>query len=543
MCSRQDFIDIALVVLKYGAVKGSLTKRGRKMPNLDQLNNRVRQRLEGGGETQVSKQHEKGKFTARERINMLLDEGSFNELDCYKSHNCRDFGLEKQVHPGDSVVTGYGKINGRKVFIFAQDFTILGGSLSKVAGEKICKVMDLAFENGAPVIGLLDSGGARIQEGIDSLVGYGEIFTRNTRYSGVIPQISVVMGPCAGGAVYSPAITDFIFMVKGTGHMFITGPQVIKAVTGEEVSLEELGGAATHARKSGNCHYVADNEQECLEKVRELLSYLPSNVRQKPPEGIKDERPSILSDDILSIVPDEPNRGYDMKKVISAIVDDGEMFELQAQFAPNLITAFVRLGGRVTGLLAQQPQYLAGVIDCDASDKGARFVRFCDCFNIPLVTLVDVPGYMPGKQEECKGIIRHGAKLLYAYAEATVPKISVIIRKAYGGAYIVMSSASLKGDVNYAWPGAEIAVMGPDGAVNIIYRKELESSQDPIALKEKLVSEYREKFANPFVGASRGYIDDVIDPRETRIKLIRALEMLENKQVSNPVKKHGNIPL
>lgn len=513
------------------------------MANMDKLNKYRAQMHQGGGEAQVKKQHDKGKSTARERINMLLDEGSFVEMDCYTSHTCQDFGLEKQVHPGDSVVTGYGKINGRKVFLFAQDFTVLGGSLSRAAGEKICKAMDMAAQTGAPIIGLLDSGGARIQEGIDSLVGYGEIFTRNTLYSGVIPQISVVMGPCAGGAVYSPAITDFIFMLKGSGHMFITGPQVIKAATGEEVTLEELGGAATHSRKSGNCHYVAENEKDCLEKVRELLAYLPSSNHQNPPDRIKEEPGKVLGDEILSIVPDEPNRGYDMKKVIAAIVDDEEMFELQSEFAPNLITAFVRIGGRVAGLLAQQPYYLAGVIDCDASDKGARFVRFCDCFNIPLVTLVDVPGYMPGKQEECKGIIRHGAKLLYAYAEATVPKISVIIRKAYGGAYIVMSSKSLRGDVNFAWPGAEIAVMGPDGAVNIIYRKELESSDDPNALREQLIGEYREKFANPFVGASRGYIDDVIDPRETRIKLIQALEMLEGKQVSNPAKKHGNIPL
>ncbi|MFA6612669.1 MAG: acyl-CoA carboxylase subunit beta [Dehalococcoidales bacterium] len=513
------------------------------MSNLEELNNRRVEMLSGGGEAQIKKQHDKGKYTARERIEMLLDEGTFNEIGCYKSHTCHDFGLEEQVHPGDSVITGYGNIDGRKVFVFAQDFTVLGGSLSRAAGEKICRVMDLAYENGAPVVGLLDSGGARIQEGIDSLVGYGEIFTRNTLYSGVIPQISVVMGPCAGGAVYSPAITDFIFMVKGTGHMFITGPQVIKAVTGEDVTLEELGGSATHGRKSGNCHYVADNEQECLQKVRELLTYLPSSNRHKPAGKIVEEGSALSGDEILAIVPDEPNRGYDMKKVISAVVDNGEMFELQSQYAPNLITAFVRIGGRVAGLLAQQPAYLAGVIDCDASDKGARFVRFCDCFNIPIVTLVDVPGYMPGKQEEYKGIIRHGAKLLYAYAEATVPKISVVIRKAYGGAYIVMSSKSLRGDINYAWPGAEIAVMGPDGAVNIIYRKELESSQDPRELREKLIGEYREKFANPFVGASRGYIDDVIDPRETRLKIINALEALENKTVTNPVKKHGNIPL
>lgn len=511
--------------------------------SLDELKKHRQEAEAGGGQAQVKKQHEKGKLTARERLDILLDKDSFTELDVYRKHGCSDFGLAGQAHPGDSVVTGHGKIDGRPVFVFAQDFTVLGGSLSRAAGEKICKVMDMAGENGAPVIGLLDSGGARIQEGVESLVGYGEIFTRNTLYSGVIPQVSVVMGPCAGGAVYSPAITDFIFMVKGTGQMFITGPQVIKAVTGEEVTLDELGGAATHSKKSGNCHYVAENDTECLNQVKRLLAYLPSNNRQKPPSGGKREVVPAPDNDIASIVPDEPNRGYDMKKVIERIVDKGEIFELQAQFAPNLITCFAHLDGRVIGLLAQQPSYLAGVIDCDASDKGARFVRFCDCFNIPIVTLVDVPGYMPGKHEEFKGIIRHGAKLLYAYAEATVPKVSVIIRKAYGGAYIVMSSKSLRGDINYAWPGAEIAVMGPDGAVNIIYRKELEASPDPGQLKERLISEYREKFANPFVAASRGYIDDVIDPALTRIKIAAALNMLENKAAAGPARKHGNIPL
>jgi len=511
--------------------------------SLDELHKRRQEAEAGGGQAQVKKQHEKGKLTARERLDILLDKGTFTELDVYRKHGCSDFGLDGQAHPGDSVVTGHGKIEGRPVFVFSQDFTVLGGSLSRAAGEKICKVMDLAGENSAPVIGLLDSGGARIQEGVESLVGYGEIFTRNTLYSGVIPQISVVMGPCAGGAVYSPAITDFIFMVKGTGQMFITGPQVIKAVTGEEVTLEELGGTATHSRKSGNCHYVAENDTECLNQVRRLMAYLPSSSRQKPPAAGRNESGLSPDETIASIVPEEPNRGYDMKKIIERIVDGGEMFELQAQFAPNLITGFARIDGRVVGLLAQQPSYLAGVIDCDASDKGARFVRFCDCFNIPIVTLVDVPGYMPGKHEEFKGIIRHGAKLLYAYAEATVPKVSVIIRKAYGGAYIVMSSKSLRGDINFAWPGAEIAVMGPDGAVNIIYRKELEASANPGQLKEQLISDYREKFANPFVAASRGYIDDVIDPALTRIKIAGALEMLENKTVAGPVKKHGNIPL
>ncbi len=497
----------------------------------------------GGGEAQIKKQHDKGKLTARERLELLLDAGSFNEIGTYRQHGCHDFGLHEKTYPGDSVITGYGQIDGRRVFVFAQDFTVLGGSLSHVAGEKICRVMDLAYENGTPVIGLLDSGGARIQEGVDSLVGYGEIFTRNTLYSGVIPQISVVMGPCAGGAVYSPAITDFIFMVENTGQMFITGPQVIKAVTGEEVSLEELGGASTHSKKSGNCHFVATGDKECLEMVRRLLSFLPSNNTESPPDFMTEKGEALLDDEILSVVPEEPNRGYDMRKIITGVIDSDDFLESQQQFAPNLITGFARLGGRVVGILAQQPAYLAGVIDCDASDKGARFVRFCDAFNIPLVTLVDVPGYMPGKDEEYKGIIRHGAKLLYAYAEATVPKVSVIIRKAYGGAYIVMSSNSLRGDINYAWPTAEIAVMGPDGAVNIIYRKELEASSNPALEKNRLVEEYRNKFANPYVAASKGYIDDVIDPRETRSKIISALEMLEGKTVDSPAKKHGNIPL
>ncbi len=510
---------------------------------MEELNNYREQAHSGGGAGQIEKQHSKGKLTARERLDLLLDIGSFVELDAFRKHGCQDFGLEEKQYPGDSVVTGYGKIEGRQVFVFAQDFTVLGGSLSRVAGEKICKVMDLAFENGAPVIGLLDSGGARIQEGVDSLVGYGEIFTRNTLYSGVIPQISVIMGPCAGGAVYSPAITDFIFMVKGTGHMFITGPQVIKAVTGEEVSLEVLGGAQTHSTKSGNCHFVAENDEECLTMVRRLLSFLPSNNRQKAP-GLNGGSPaSIPDEELLGIVPTEPNRGYDMLKIINRIIDGANFLESQARFAPNLITGFARMAGNTVGILAQQPQYLAGVIDSDASDKGARFVRFCDAFNIPLVTLVDVPGYMPGKDEEFKGIIRHGAKLLYAYAEATVPKVSMIIRKAYGGAYIVMSSASLRGDVNFAWPTAEIAVMGPDGAVNIIYKKELEAAQNPSAERARLIEEYRKQFANPYVAAAKGYIDDVIDPRFTRAKIIGALEMLKEKRVPTLEKKHGNIPL
>lgn len=491
----------------------------------------------------VEIQRKRGKLTARERISLLFDPGTFEELDPFAVHRCTDFGLEQQKPLGDSVVTGYGKIDGRTAFVFSQDFTVFGGSLSKVASEKICKVMDMAARTGAPIIGILDSGGARIQEGVDSLVGYGDIFMRNTIYSGVIPQISIIAGPCAGGAVYSPAITDFIFMVKGIGQMYITGPAVIKAVTGEEISLEELGGAAAHATKSGNCHFVADDEQQCFRMVRRLLSFLPQNNTEEPPFVDTGDDPNRSSEELLHIVPDDPNKTYDMKQVIYRIVDNGDFMEVHEQFAPNLIVGFARMGGYTVGIVAQQPSVYAGAIDVDASDKGARFVRFCDCFNIPLVTLVDVPGYMPGVDQEHRGIIRHGAKFLYAYAEATVPKISVIVRKAYGGAYIVMSSKSLRGDINYAWPTAEIAVMGPDGAVNIIFREAISKAQNPEETRTKLIAEYRDKFANPYVAASRGYIDDVIDPRFTRPKIIRALEMLRDKADTNPPKKHGNIPL
>jgi acetyl-CoA carboxylase carboxyltransferase component len=510
---------------------------------ITELNKLREQALAGGGARRIDAQHKRGKLTARERIQLLFDPGTFEELDQFALHHCTDFGLEKQRVLGDAVVTGYGKINGRTTFVFSQDFTVFGGSLSKTASEKICKAMDLAARDGAPIIGLLDSGGARIQEGVDSLAAYGDIFMRNTIYSGVIPQISVVMGPCAGGAVYSPAITDFIFMVKNTGQMYITGPEVIKAVTHEEVSFEELGGAMTHATKSGNCHFVADDDRKCLEAVRQLLSFLPQNNRYELPFVDTGDDPDRMDEELINLVPDEPRKSYDMKKVILRIVDNGDFMEVHKNFACNLIVGFARMDGHSVGIVAQQPSVYAGVIDVDASDKGARFVRFCDCFNIPLVTLVDVPGYMPGTEQEYRGIIRHGAKFLYAYAEATVPKVSIIIRKAYGGAYIVMSSKSLRGDINYAWPTAEIAVMGPDGAVNIIFKDAIEKSEKPEETREELIADYRDKFANPYVSASKGYIDDVIDPRSTRPKVIKALDMLRNKTDTNPPKKHGNIPL
>lgn len=497
----------------------------------------------GGGPERIEAQHAKGKLTARERVNLLFDAGTFGEVDPFVTHRCVDFGMAQQKFLGDSVVVGYGKVDNRLTFAFSQDFTVFGGSLSKVASEKICKVMDLAAKNGAPFVAVLDSGGARIQEGIDSLSGYGEIFTRNTLYSGVIPQISVIVGPTAGGAVYSPAITDFVFMVKGVGQSYITGPQVVKAVTGEEVSLEELGGAIVNATRSGNCHFVHETEKECFQQVRRLLSFLPQNHKEKTPIKGTDDDPHRTNEELPSIVPVNPTQPYDMKQIIARVVDDGDFMEVHQRFACNFIIGFARLGGESVGILAQQPAYLAGVLDIDASDKAARFVRVCDCFNIPLVTLVDVPGYMPGTDQEFRGIIRHGAKLLFAYAEATVPKVSIIIRKAYGGAYIAMSSKSLRGDINYAWPTAEVAVMGPEGAVNIIYRNEIKKSANPEETRQRLIQEYRDKFANPYVAAARGYIDDVIDPRETRLKLIEALQMLRNKDVSNPPKKHGNIPL
>ena len=497
----------------------------------------------GGGQKRIDAQHEKGKLTARERIALFLDEGSFVELDAFVTHRTTEFGLADKKFLGDAIVTGYGTVNGRLVYVFAQDFTVFGGSLSKVVAEKTCKVMDMSAKNGAPCIGLLDSGGARIQEGVDSLAGYGDIFFRNSRYSGAVPQISVIMGPAAGGAVYSPAITDFIFMVEGTAQMYITGPDVIKATTGEEVAHEELGGAMVHAETSGNCHFVAQSDQECLTMVRQLLSYLPQNCREKPPR-VKSSDPADRTDNGLrTVVPEDPTRPYNMKEVIHSVVDSGEFMEVHEDFAPNIITGFARLNGYPVGIVAQQPSMAAGCLDIDASDKGARFVRFLDCFNIPIITFTDVPGYMPGVEQEYGGIIRHGAKLLYSYSEATVPKITVITRKAYGGAYVAMSSKHLGADINMAWPSAEIAVMGPDGAVNIIYRDEIKNAENPEERRQQLIAEYRDRFANPYVAASKGYVDDVIDPSETRPMLIKAVEMLKDKEESTPLKKHGNIPL
>ena len=505
----------------------------------------------GGGQKRIDRQHAKGKLTARERLDLLLDEGSFQELGMFVTHRCTDFRMEKQRPLGDSVVTGWGTIDGRLVYVFAQDFTVFGGSVSKVHGEKICKVMDLAMQNGAPLVGINDSGGARIQEGVDSLWAYGEIFTRNTLASGVIPQISVIMGPCAGGAVYSPAITDFIFMVQETSHMFITGPQVIRAVTGEEVTQEALGGAAAHSVKSGVAHFMGADEPQTLGMVRRLLSFLPQNNMEDPPRLEPTDAPLApqswgergADESLDTLVPDDPSKPYDMREIILRVVDDGDFMEVHQHYAANLIVGFARMDGRPVGIVAQQPKVLAGVIDINAADKGARFIRFCDCFNVPLITFCDTPGYMPGVAQEHGGIIRHGAKMLYAYAEATVPKVAVITRKAYGGAYIVMSSKHLRGDINYAWPGAEIAVMGPEGAVNIIGRKEIKAADDPEAKRAELLEDYKDKFANPYVAASKGYIDDVIEPRETRPRVIKALEMLQNKQDTIPPKKHGNIPL
>ena len=510
---------------------------------LDGLFRLKEQQQDGGGQERIEAQHAKGKLTARERIDRFLDPGSFEELDSFKLHNCTHFQMHEQKYQGDAVVTGYGAVNGRKTFVFAQDFTVFGGTLSVSSAQKICKIMDMAAKTGAPVIGLLDSGGARIQEGVDSLAGCGEIFSRNTAYSGVIPQISVIMGPCAGAAVYSPALTDFIFMVKGIGQMYITGPNVIKSVTGENVTFEELGAAEVHSSKSGNCHFVAANEDECLSMVRRLLSFLPQSNREKPRPLEYTSINEAPDEEMLRIVPADSNRPYDMKQVIDRIVDNNDFMEVHAGFGRSIITCFARMGGQSVGIVAQQPKFFAGALTVDAADKGARFVRFCDCFNIPLITLVDVPGYMPSVEEEYRGIIRHGAKMLYAYAEATVPKISLILRKAYGGAYVAMSSKSLRTDINYAWPNAEIAVMGPMGAINILYRSSMEKSEDPDVMRKQLVEEYTTEFANPYIAASSGHLDDVIDPRLTRVRLIKALRLLENKEDTNPPKKHGNIPL
>jgi acetyl-CoA carboxylase carboxyltransferase component len=497
----------------------------------------------GGGESRIQKQHEQGKQTARERLDLLFDKGSFVELDRFVVHRSHDFGMAEQRLLGDGVVTGYGLIDGRLVYGYAQDFTVFGGSLSETQAEKICKILDLAMKNGAPIIGVNDSGGARIQEGVMSLAGFADIFLRNTLASGVIPQISLIMGPCAGGAVYSPAITDFIIMVKDTSYMFVTGPEVVKTVTHEEVSFEELGGAQTHASVSGVAHFAADGEEDAFFLVKKLLSYLPSNNLEDPPALKPEDDPLRMDEALDEIIPEEPNRPYEMRDIITKVVDDCEFLEVMQNWAPNIVVGFAHLGGRSVGVVANQPAFLAGVLDIDASVKAARFVRFCDAFNVPLVTFVDVPGFLPGKTQEHAGIIRHGAKLLYAYAEATVPKLTVITRKAYGGAYDVMSSKHLRGDINLAWPTAEIAVMGPDGAVNIIFRREIAEAADPEATRAQLVAEYRQKFANPYVAAGRGFLDAIIEPRETRPRLINALEMLRNKRDTNPAKKHGNIPL
>jgi len=512
-------------------------------PKIEKLHQmRASARL-GGGQARIDRQHARGKMTARERVEKLLDPGTFRELDMFVTHRAVGFGVEKQKYLGDSVVTGWGTINGRLVYVFSQDFTVFGGSLSEVHAEKVCKIMDLALKNGAPVIGLNDSGGARIQEGIVSLAGYAYIFLRNVLASGVIPQISAIMGPCAGGAVYSPAMTDFILMTKETSHMFITGPEVIKAVTREEVTFEELGGAMTHASKSGVAHFAAENEEHCLTLIRQLLSYIPQNNLEEPPFVPTADPEGRMDEALETIIPDSPTKAYDMKEIIRRVVDDGQFLEVHEHWAQNIIVGFARLGGFSVGIVAQQPMVLAGVLDINASRKGARFVRFCDAFNIPLVTLVDVPGFLPGVDQERNGIILNGAKLLWAYCEATVPKVTIITRKAYGGAYDVMSSKHIRGDISYAWPTAEIAVMGPEGAINIVFRKQIAAAEDPEAERARLVREYREQFANPYIAAARGYIDDVIEPRETRPRLIEALRMLQNKRDANPPKKHGNIPL
>ena len=511
-----------------------------KIENLDRMR---QQAYKGGGQQRIDQQHGRGKLTARERLAKLMDQGTFQEIDSFVTHRTTDFGLADRKFLGDAVVTGHGLIDGRQVFAYAQDFTVFGGSLSEVVGQKICKVMDLAGKTGCPMIGLNDSGGARIQEGVSSLAAYGDIFLRNTLYSGVVPQISVIMGPAAGGAVYSPAITDFIFMVKGTGQMYITGPDVVKAVTGAEVTHEELGGADSHATRSGVAQFVYETEDECLEEVRRLLSFLPLNNIEDGPTYDSDDPIDRANQELRYVVPDEANRPYDIRDIIYKIVDDEEFMEVHQSFAPNIVVGFGRFNGRSVGVVANQPDYLAGVLDINASVKAARFVRFCDCFNIPLVTLVDVPGFMPGVDQEYGGIIRHGAKLIYAYAEATVPKICVITRKAYGGAYIVMSSKHLNSDINLAWPSAEISVMGPEGAINIIYREEISRADDPQQTREELTKDYLDKFTNPYIAASRGFLDDVIDPSETRLKIIQALDMLRNKRDHLPSKKHGNIPL
>jgi propionyl-CoA carboxylase beta chain len=525
------------------ASRAPLTHTGKN--RLEELRRRSEEAEAGGGPERREREHRAGKLTARERINLLLDEGTFEELDKFVRHRCTDFGMEEQRPAGDGFVTGFGKIEGRLVYAFAQDFTVFGGSLSETNALKICKIMDLAMRAGAPVIGLNDSGGARIQEGVASLAGYADIFLRNTLASGVVPQISAIMGPCAGGAVYSPAITDFIFMTRENSYMFVTGPDVIKTVTHEEVTKQELGGAMTHNEKSGVAHFISRDDADCCAMIRELLSFLPSNNLEDPPCRATNDSPVRREESLNTLVPEDPLKPYDIKDAIHAIADEGYFFEVHEHYAKNIVVGFARLDGRSVGIVANQPAFLAGTLDINASVKGARFVRFCDAFNIPLITFEDVPGFLPGTQQEFGGIIRHGAKLLFAFAEATVPKITVITRKAYGGAYCVMASKHIRTDANFAWPTAEIAVMGPEGAVNIVYKRELDKA--PEGEREKLrqqkIAEFRERFANPFVAAERGYIDAIIEPAETRTKIITALRSLENKKDTNPRKKHGNIPL
>ena len=511
-----------------------------KLEHLEELR---RQAEMGGGEKRIKAQHERGKLTARERLDVLLDEGSFVELDRFVVHRATEFGLDKEKYLGDGVVTGYGTIHGRLIYVFSQDFTVFGGSLSETHAAKIVKIMDLALKNGAPVVGLNDSGGARIQEGVVSLGGYADIFLRNTLASGVVPQISAILGPCAGGAVYSPAITDFIYMVQGTSYMFVTGPNVVKTVTHEDVTMEELGGAAAHAARSGVAHFAVRTEVECLHRIRHLFEFIPQNNAEDPPRKPTSDPFDRADEELLDIVPDNPNKPYDMHDVIRRVVDDGEFYEVHADYAGNILCGFAHVGGHSVGIVANQPAVLAGVLDIDAAVKAARFVRFCDCFNVPLLTFEDVPGFLPGVAQEHGGIIRHGAKLLFAFCEATVPKVTIITRKAYGGAYDVMSSKHIRGDVNYAWPTAEIAVMGAKGAVEILYRREIGGAEDPAAEAAARQKDYEERFANPFAAAARGYVDDVIDPRETRARVISALDMLQNKRDSNPPKKHANIPL
>lgn len=510
---------------------------------IEQLEKLRQEALLGGGEDKIQLQHQKGKLTARERIQLLVDEGSFNEIDMFVKHRTSDFGLDKQKIIGDGVVTGFAKINGRDVALYSQDFTVFGGSLSETNAKKICKIMDMALKLGIPVIGLNDSGGARIQEGVSSLGGYADIFLRNTLASGVIPQISAILGPCAGGAVYSPAITDFIFMVKNTSHMFVTGPNVVKTVTHEEVSFEDLGGAETHATKSGVAHFVFNSEIEILENIRKLFDYLPLNWKETSPEKKFDFDQNFIDESLDEIIPDNPNKPYDMKLIIEKLLDEGEFLEVQENYAQNIIVGFGRVAGQTVGVIANQPAILAGVLDINASVKGARFIRFCDAFNIPLLVLEDVPGFLPGTEQEWNGIIRHGSKLLFAFCEATVPKVTVIIRKAYGGAYDVMNSKHIRGDFNFAWPSAEIAVMGPKGAVEIIFKKEISNAENKEEKLNEVLNDYVEKFTNPYIAAERGFVDEVIIPRETRLKIIQAFQLLKTKVDTNPKKKHCNIPL